>query len=190
MNVIVPGVVQAPGVAAGKVVDVVVVVDELGEDEVALGTVVVELVSGAVAEGLVVGPVVGGCELSVEVVLLDPGCGLTDESSVVVDESSTVVVEVALSVVAAVELASPEACSSTGMLSVSVPADAMSVTRGTTVAGGGAITSLLTTPTPAHAIDTAPMLATTHSAPRAQDLIGPVWLLWTGPTPKGPLKFP
>ena len=89
-----------------------------------------------------------------------------------------------------VELAVPGACSSTGMLSVATSAEAISVTRGTTVAGGGAITSLLTTPTPAHAIDTAPMLATTHSAPRAQDLMGPVWLLSIGATPKGPLKFP
>ena len=89
-----------------------------------------------------------------------------------------------------VELAVPEACSSIGMLSAATSADAISVTRGTTVAGGGAITSLLTTPTPAHATDTAPMLATTHSAPRAQDLIGPVWLLSAGATPKEPLKFP
>ncbi len=64
----------------------------------------------------------------------------------------------------------------------------MLVMRGTMVAGGGAITSLLTTPTPAQATVTAPILATTQSAAKAKDLIGPVWLLSTDATPKGSLK--
>ena len=186
------GVVQEPE-AVGTVVEVVTVVEvgtvvEVVEvDEPALGTVVVDAVSGTVVEALAPGPVVVAGESSADVVLLDPDCGLLVEASTVV---LVVVAFWSLSVelVSTVELVASALPSSPDPFSAPRSAAPPALLRGPTVAGGGAITSLLTTPTPAQAIVTAPILATTHSAARAKDLMGQVWRPPTGVTPKGSLK--